>query len=134
MGRPEGVPPWKPIFRTLAVKYYDERVARAERRNEFLIGQGLCGFTFEKRRIDYFDKTLRSHVELDMSDVQLALTENIQSILCVPLFRRSVPFRVSPIAVFSLDSPAGISATRFNEPALQEFVANKCHLIEEILD
>jgi hypothetical protein len=134
MGRPEGVPWWKPLFRTLAVSYHDERFGGAERRNEFLMGQGLCGLVFEKKTVDYFDKVSRSGVEQRMTDIQIALTRNVRSILCVPVYRRSVPFRTSPIAVFCLDSSAPVSVTRFGDPDLQRFVTERCHLVEEVLD
>jgi hypothetical protein len=114
----------KPWAKYLEVNYYCGEYTDSELEQKYDNGVGCCGFSLSSNSQVYYDSVSQHQTSLHMTSTQQSVTQHIKSILSTPIYSPNDALRIHPIAILNLDSIDGINVTGFDQPAIQEIVAN----------
>lgn len=112
----------------LQIGYDSGGYAEMELRRRWRLGQGCVGKAYENneqrvaaRRTD--ETTWGT--EWEINPEQVKATEDVNSVLCTPIYKPGDEAKDNPVAILSLDSPDTVSKAGFEEDEIQDMVARE---------
>ncbi len=126
----QGLLPRRDSF--LEIEFHTDGYDREELEQRYKPGEGCCGQAYVENNPTYYDERRQPLGEGRMSATQRRVTEDVKSVLTVPVYR---PGKVDEeiIGVLNLDSTAYIDETKFNEKAVQRLVMRRAALVGHVL-
>jgi hypothetical protein len=112
----------------LQIGYDSGGYAEMELRRRWRLGQGCVGKSYknnEQRVAARRTNETTWGTEWEMNPEQVKATEEVNSVLCTPIYKPGDETKDEPIAILSLDSSDTVSEAGFKEEEIQDMVARE---------
>lgn len=112
----------------LQIGYDSGGYAEMELRRRWGLGQGCVGKAYENNEQRVAARRTNETTwgtEWEMNPEQVKATEEVNSVLCTPIYKPGDETKDEPVAILSLDSPDTVSEAGFEEDEIQDMVARE---------
>lgn len=116
----------------LTMKYDAGNYPDAEREQEYVVGEGCAGTCFAENDPTYYPSDCGAQIEESLSATKREITEEIDSILSVPIYSNNNTER-EPIGVLNIDSPQPLSDTGFDKEVVQTLAMRHASVVGDII-
>lgn len=116
----------------LTMKYDAGNYPDAEREQEYVVGEGCAGTCFAENDPTYYPSDCGAQIEESLSATKREITEEIDSILSVPIYSNNNTER-EPIGVLNIDSPQPLSDTGFDKEVAQTLAMRHASVVGDII-
>jgi hypothetical protein len=103
--------PWQ---KSLQIEFYDGEYGQ-ESELKWLPGEGICGTSFSSNKIVVKSLDFQNKEEWGMTKSQFGLTDQIGSVVSIPIYVDEDEEKDSPIGVLNLDTKEEVDQERLQE-------------------
>ena len=121
---------WK---RYLSIEFAHGPYEDEEYEQEYLPGQACCGMAIQKNDYITYDRKNQHQTENNMTATQRKVTEQIFSMVSVPIYRREDRNQSKPIGVLNIDSTEYITDTEFDQDHVADLLQSFGAIVECML-